>query len=27
MQYNHDLWRAKQQVDLSRVGKVRLTAA
>ena len=27
MQYNHDLWRARQQVDLSRVGKVRLTAA
>ena len=27
MQYNHDLWRAKREVDLSRVGKVRLTAA
>jgi addiction module HigA family antidote len=27
MQYSHHLWRAKQQVDLSRVAKVRLTAA
>jgi addiction module HigA family antidote len=27
MQYSHDLWRARQQVDLSRVAKVRLTAA
>lgn len=27
MQYNHDLWLAKQRVKLSRVGKVRLTAA
>lgn len=27
MQYAHDLWRARQQVDLSRVTKVRLTAA
>jgi addiction module HigA family antidote len=27
MQYNHDLWQAKQNVDLSNVGKVRLTAA
>ena len=26
MQYNHDLWQAKQNVDLSDVGKVRLTA-
>ncbi len=24
---SYDLWQAKQQVDLSRVGKVRLTAA
>lgn len=27
MQSSHDLWRAKQQVDLSRVSKARLTAA
>ena len=27
MQYNHDLWRAKQHVKLGKVGKVRLTAA
>ena len=27
MQYNHDLWHARQQVDLAKVGKVRLTAA
>jgi len=27
MQYAHDLWRARRQVDLSRVTKVRLTAA
>lgn len=27
MQYNHDLWQAKQHVDLSVVSKVRLTAA
>jgi len=27
MQYSHDLWRARQQVDLSRVAKARLTAA
>jgi addiction module HigA family antidote len=27
IQYSHDLWRARQQVDLSRVAKVRLTAA
>ena len=27
MQYNHDLWQAKQHVDLGNVGKVRLTAA
>jgi addiction module HigA family antidote len=27
MQYNHDLWQAKQRVDLGKVGKVRLTAA
>ena len=27
MQYNYDLWRAKQHVDLGSVGKVRLTAA
>jgi addiction module HigA family antidote len=26
MQYQYDLWRAKQHVDLARVGKVRLTA-
>jgi len=27
MQYNHDLWLAKQRVKLGNVGKVRLTAA
>jgi addiction module HigA family antidote len=27
MQYNHDLWQAKQNVDLGNVEKVRLTAA
>ena len=27
MQYSHDLWRARKQVDLSRVAKARLTAA
>jgi addiction module HigA family antidote len=27
MQYNYDLWQAKQRVDLAGVGKVRLTAA
>src|SRR3990172_4280880 len=27
MQYNHDLWQAKQHVDLGNVSKVRLTAA
>ena len=27
MQYNHDLWYAKQHVKLDKVGKVRLTAA
>ena len=27
MQYNHDLWQAKQHVNLSNVSKVRLTAA
>ena len=27
MQYNHDLWQAKQRVKLGNVGKVRLTAA
>jgi antitoxin HigA-1 len=26
MQYSHDLWVARQHVDLSRVAKVRLTA-
>ena len=26
MQYNHDLWQAKQHVKLGKVGKVRLTA-
>jgi antitoxin HigA-1 len=26
LQYNHDLWQAKQQVNLGNVGKVRLTA-
>jgi len=27
MQYNYDLWHAKQHVKLGKVGKVRLTAA
>lgn len=27
MQYNHDLWYAKQHVKLSNVGRVKLTAA
>lgn len=27
MQYNHDLWLARQSVDLGNVSKVRLTAA
>jgi len=27
MQYNHDLWQAKQHVNLSNVGRVKLTAA
>ena len=27
MQYNHDLWRAKQHVNLRNVGRVKLTAA
>ena len=27
MQYSHDLWQARQRVDLGNVGKVRLTAA
>jgi addiction module HigA family antidote len=27
MQYNHDLWQARQSVDLGNVSKVRLTAA
>lgn len=27
MQYSHDLWQAKQHVDLSNVGKVRFSAA
>lgn len=27
MQYNHDLWQARQRVDLGKIGKVRLTAA
>ena len=26
LQYNHDLWQAKQHVNLGNVGKVRLTA-
>lgn len=26
MQYQYDLWRAKQHVDLTRIGKLRLTA-
>jgi addiction module HigA family antidote len=27
LQYNHDLWHAKQHVKLGKVGKVQLTAA
>ena len=27
MQYNHDLWQARQSVNLGNVSKVRLTAA
>jgi plasmid maintenance system antidote protein VapI len=27
LQYNYDLWRAKQRVKLGNVGRVRLTAA
>ena len=27
LQYNHDLWLAKQRVKLGKVGRVRLTAA
>ncbi|MGH8453845.1 MAG: HigA family addiction module antitoxin [Nevskiales bacterium] len=27
MQYNHDLWQARQHVKLGNVGKIRLTAA
>jgi len=27
MQYNHDLWQAKQRVKLGNVGRVKLTAA
>ena len=27
LQYNHDLWQAKQRVNLGKVGRVRLTAA
>jgi addiction module HigA family antidote len=27
LQYNHDLWRAKQRVSLRKVSKIRLTAA
>jgi len=27
MQYNHDLWHAKQRVKLGNVGRVKLTAA
>jgi plasmid maintenance system antidote protein VapI len=27
MQYNHDLWQAKQYVNLANVSKVKLTAA
>lgn len=27
LQYNHDLWQAKQRVKLGNVGRVRLTAA
>lgn len=26
MQYNHDLWQARQHLDLGNVGKVKLTA-
>ena len=27
LQYNHDLWQAKQRVNLGKVGRVRLKAA
>jgi len=27
LQYNHDLWQARQHVNLGNVGKVKLTAA
>ena len=27
MQYNHDLWQARQSVDLGTVSKIKLTAA
>jgi addiction module HigA family antidote len=27
MQYNHDLWQARRQIDLAGVSKVQLTAA
>lgn len=27
VQYNHDLWEARQRVDLAQVTKIRLTAA
>jgi len=27
MQYNHNLWKARQHVKLGNVGRVRLTAA
>jgi antitoxin HigA-1 len=27
MQYNHDLWQAKQHVNLGKVSKIKLTAA
>ena len=27
LQYNHDLWQAKQRVKLANVGRVKLTAA
>jgi plasmid maintenance system antidote protein VapI len=27
MRHNHDLWHARQYVDLGKVGKIRLTAA
>jgi addiction module HigA family antidote len=27
MQYNHDLWQARQHVKLGNVGKIKLTAA